>query len=264
MDYKIIDFHTHAFPDKIAAKATENLHSHYKMKPVSEGYYTDLLECAARVNVSNIVVHATATKATQVENVNNYIASLKDEYNDLLIGFGTIHADYEDYKTELKRVVALGLRGIKLHCDFQGFDIDTPKMMPIYEEIVRLGLPILFHLGDRKLRHARPKRLARVLDEFPEMTAIGAHFGGVFMWDEAIEYLVGKDLYFDTSSALFELEIDKAIYIIKNHGEDKMLFGTDFPLADYDTELERFFKLPLNEVQRKKILAENAIRLLRL
>jgi len=262
--YKTVDFHAHAFADKIAEKAAENLEVYYKMPLVAKGHFSTLLERAKSAGIDKLVIHSTATKPAQVESANNYALSLIGENPDMLIGFGTIHPDYEDYKTELVRIKELGLRGIKLHADFQDFNLDTKKMFPIYEQIVELGLPILFHMGDRKYNRTSPKRLANVLKSFPEMTAIGAHLGGVFMWDESIKYLVGKNLYFDTSSTLHELPGEKFMYIVRNHGVDKILFGTDYPLSDYEIESERFKTLDLTEEEKENIFYKNAYRLLKL
>ena len=96
------------------------------------------------------------------------------------------------------------------------------------------------------------------------MTAIGAHLGGVFMWDESIKHLVGKNLYFDTSSTLLELTCEKFMYIVRNHGADKILFGTDYPLSDYKIECERFKSLDLTEEEKENIFYKNAYRLLKL
>lgn len=260
--YKTVDFHAHAFPDKIAEKAAQNLETYYDMPLVSKGHFDTLLQKANAANIDKLVILSTATKPAQVENVNSYLASLVEENPDQLVGFGTIHPGYADYKNELRRVKKLGLRGIKLHADFQGFDLDTKEMLPVYEEIVKLGLPVLFHMGDRTYDKTSPKRLARLLDLFPEMTAIGAHLGGVFMWDESIEYLVGRNLYFDTSSTLHELSPEKFTYIVRKHGVDKILFGTDYPLSDYELEHKRFGQLDLTDEEKEKIFYKNAYKLL--
>lgn len=261
MNCKLVDFHAHAFPDKVAKKAAEHLHSYYNMPLVSDGYVSDLIDRARKANVDKVVMHSTATKPSQVESVNDYIASLKNKYSKI-IGFGTIHPEYKNYIDELNRVKRLGLKGIKLHADFQGFKLDSDKIMPIYEHIVKLKLPILFHLGDRNIDNSSPLRLSNVLDKFPDMIAIGAHLGGVFMWQDSYKYLVGRNLYLDTSSTLFELSAEKAADIINKHGEDKILFGTDFPLSDYEQELKRFKKLLISEEQKEKIFYKNAYRLL--
>lgn len=260
--HKTVDFHAHAFADKIAEKAARNLEQYYDMPLVSTGHFNTLLERASNAGIDKLVVHATATKASQVETVNDYVHSLVSQYPDTLVGFGTIHPDYENYKSELKRVKELGLRGIKLHADFQNFYLDAKEMLPIYEEIIKLDLPILFHMGDRNFDRTSPRRLAWLLDKYPEMTAIGAHLGGVFMWDESIEYLVGKNLYMDTSSTLHELEPEKFMYIVRTHGIDKILFGTDYPLSDYELEHEHFKSLDFTDEELAKILGENAYKLL--
>lgn len=263
--YKTVDFHAHAFADKIAEKAAQNLEIYYKMPLAADGHFDTLVERAKKANIDKLVIHATATKATQVENVNDFVHSLVTNDPDMLIGFGTIHPDYENYEDELKRIKDMGLKGIKLHADFQDFNLDTDKMMPIYEEIVSLGLPILFHMGDRDFDKTSPKRLARVLDTFPDMIAIGAHLGGVFMWDDAIKYLVGREnLYLDTSSTLFEIPTEQFMCIIRTHGTDKILFGTDYPLSDYEMEYERFKPLDFTKEELEKILYKNAYKLLNL
>ncbi len=260
--HKTVDFHAHAFADKIAEKAALNLEQYYDMPLVAKGYFDTLVERAAKANIDKLVIHATATKAAQVENVNDYVCSLVTNNPEMLVGFGTIHPDYENYKSELARVKEMGLCGIKLHADFQNFYLDAKEMLPIYEEIIKLELPILFHMGDKNFDKTSPKRLAWLLDKYPEMKAIGAHLGGVFMWDESIEYLVGKNLYMDTSSTLFEISPEKFMQIVRTHGVDKILFGTDYPLSDYELEYERFKKLDLKDDELEKILYKNAYKLL--
>lgn len=84
------------------------------------------------------------------------------------------------------------------------------------------------------------------------------------MWDEAIECLAGRNLYFDTSSSLFALEPERAAEIIRNFGVEKVLFGTDYPMWTYEDELLRFDRLGMTEKERRLILYENACRLFNL
>lgn len=259
---KVLDFHVHAFADKIAQRATENLVNYYKMPAVSNGTFDIALKKAKEANINKMVIHVVATKANQVEEINNHVKETMDTAPDMLIGFGTIHRDYDNYKSELKRIKDLGLRGIKLHNEFQGFDIDDDKMMPVYEEIVKLDLPILFHMGDKNGHRSSPKRLAKVLDKIPEMRAIAAHMGGVFMWDYAEEYLVGRDLYFDTSSSLFKIGDERFIKMLRAHGADRVFFGTDYPLSDYDLEFSYFDRLNLTKEETELIFYKNAYNFL--
>ena len=133
--------------------------------------------------------------------------------------------------------------------------------MKLYEAIEG-RLPILFHMGDKTREFSAPGRLKNVLDKFPNLTVIGAHFGGYNAWEDSRKYLLDKDIYFDTSSSLFRLDAEEAAQMIRDHGYQKMLFGTDYPMWDHEEELARFFALPLLEQERKAILGENARALL--
>lgn len=266
---RIIDFHTHAFPENIAEKAVDFLSNYYKCEVPTKGRVCDLLKSASEIGVEKLVTFSTATKVSQVENINNFIASLvnkqnienvQNEQNIQIIGFGTLHQDYENIEDELIRIKRLGLRGIKLHPDFQGFSIDDEKLFQIYE---RLGdFPLLIHVGDESKDKSSPVRLASVLEKFPKLRVIAAHLGGYQQWDEVLDYLIGKDLYFDTSSALAFMSKEQAINIIRLHGVEKILFATDFPMASHKDELERFLNLGLTDVENELILYTNAQKLL--
>lgn len=121
-----------------------------------------------------------------------------------LLDFGAYHQDVENPDKLLETVKASGLQGIKLHSDFQRCNIDDPKLMPIYGMLCELDMCVLFHMGDDRYDFSAPKRLARVLEKYPKLKCIGAHFGGYQRWKEAKECLAGagENLYFDTSSSL--------------------------------------------------------------
>jgi predicted TIM-barrel fold metal-dependent hydrolase len=134
-------------------------------------------------------------------------------------------------------------------------------MMPIYEA-VEGRLPVLIHMGDQNVDSSSPVRLARVLDRFPKLVAIAAHFGGYRMWDLSCEYLIGRNVYMDTSSTLYFITPERAVGMIRKHGAEKMLFGSDFPMWDHREELNRFLALDLTEEERRAILSGNAHKLL--
>lgn len=259
MHYRIIDFHTHAFPEMVEEKAIKHLGRHYRIEIPYRGRIEDLMESAAKINAEKLVIHASATHAGQVENVNNWIASI---ISSKIIGFGTLHPDYPYVEKELDRIERLGLQGIKLHPEFQQFNIDDPKMFPIYEAISE-RLPILMHVGDEALEYSSPKKLARVLDKFPKLRVVAAHLGGYAKWDEAKKFLIGRDIFLDTSSTLWRLEPEEAVLLIRNHGVNKVVFGTDYPITSHQEELDRFMALPLTDAEREKILFSNAHRLLK-
>jgi len=255
---RIIDIHAHAFPEAIAWKAVEHIGNHYSIKMHGTGIISDLLESADRSGVDYVVIHSTATRASQVKKVNDWVAG---HAGDKFIGFGTLHPDMEDIEGEFERIISLGLKGIKLHPDFQGFNADDAKMDRVYS-VIGNRLPLLIHAGDEHLDNSSPKRLSNVLEKFPELTMIAAHLGGFKNWEEALDCLIGKNLYLDTSSAVRYMDKSLAEKIIKTHGTDKVVFGTDYPSVYHEMELEAFNKLDLNYQEKEDILYNNTARLL--
>ena len=258
MTRRIVDFHAHAFPDAIAAKAANNLQDYYGLPLAADRHFSYLLDSMRENHITKMVIHATATKPSQVQNINRFIASLT---NEDIYGFGTLHYAFSDLDGELARMAEMGLRGVKLHPIFQGFAIDDATMFPIYERLEGRW-PILMHVGDVNSDASSPRRLARVLDRFPGLTVIAAHLGGYQEWDEAMDCLIGRDIYIDTSSSVKLLPPERSLSIIRAHGADKVLFGTDYPLSLHKEELACLDKLGLTEDEMTHILWKNAYRLL--
>lgn len=259
---QIIDFHAHAFPDQVAAKAKAFLENYYHLPMEGDGTLGQLLSFAHKADIAHLVVCSTATTPKQVQNINDWLAKLQKE-NPFITALGTLHPDYPDIQAEADRIIALGLHGVKLHPDFQHTAIDDERMQRIYQAC-QGRLPILIHTGDKNTEYSKPRKLAAMLEKYPNQVFIAAHMGGYSDWNEAKECLVGKNVYFDTSSTFCGLSYQEVTRIIRAHGVDKVLFGTDYPMAAQETELERFMHLDLTEEEKHKILYENARKLLNL
>ena len=259
----IIDFHTHVYPEKIAEKGVEYIRSFYQLSSHEKGTVAHLKHVSAEAGVGHAVVLGVAVRPDLVEAVNSFTASILD---DFIIGFGSSHAASENKIAILEKSLEYGFKGMKIHPDMQGFSIDDSRMDPVYAWLSEHDIPICIHMGDARYETSRPKRLANVLDAFPKLTVIAAHFGGYQRWDEALAYLVGRpNVWMDTSSTVAYIEdIDKARHILDVHGYEHFLFGTDYPLTTPKEELKRLELLHLNEQERDAILYENAKRLLKL
>lgn len=258
---RIIDFHAHIFPAKVASRATRAIGEFYDAPMAYTGSVDELLSSGGAIGVERYIVHSTATRADQVVSINDFIIG-ETKGESRFVGFGTMHRDFPGFEAEIDRVAAAGLRGIKLHPDFQKFPVDDPKMGAIYETLASRGIPVLVHAGDSRYDFSGPRRIARVLDRHPTLTVIAAHFGGYTEWEESFDLLAGRDLYMDTSSTLWKIEKERAIAILRKHGTENFLFGSDFPMWDHRTELARFFALGLSDEENRAILGENAARLL--
>ena len=255
--YEIADAHTHIFPGKIAEKAAQSIADFYKMQAGDVGTVEALLDNGKKLGISHYLVCSVATTPKQVRTINSFIADNCSAHPEF-VGFGAIHPGMseEEMIAEAIHIKEQSLVGIKLHPDIQDFLLDDPHMDTLYNICAsELGLHILFHCGDARYDRSTPRRLANVLDRFPDLSVLGAHFGGFSQWKEA--YALLKDypqLHMDTSSTLSFLSDEDAMTLIEGYGPDKLMFGTDYPLWVMEQELERFFRLPLSEEQRRQIL----------
>ncbi len=257
---QIIDFHAHIYPQKIAQKAVKAVGEFYTIKMDTEGTPESLLRECKKAGVGRCLVQSVATSPAQVEKINDFIAQECAKHPEF-IGFGTMHADFENPEREIDRMVSMGLAGVKVHPDTQKFNMDDPKMMRIYE-MLSGRLPVLIHCGDYRFDYSHPRRLQNVVDTFPKLTVIGAHFGGWSLWDLAMEYLLDRNCYLDCSSSLMYLGTVRSKEIIRAYGAQRILFGTDFPMWTQSDELKRFDALKLTEKENELILSENAMRIL--
>lgn len=141
--------------------------------------------------VTDFLVHSVATTPHQVKSVNEFVAKEVSLFPDKLIGFGTLHPESQDIKGDIEHLIALGLKGVKLHPDFLGIPIDDERYFDIYER-AEGRLPICFHTGDDRYDYSNPNRVAPLLKRFPNLTVIAAHFGGYTVWEEASYALGGR------------------------------------------------------------------------
>lgn len=259
----IIDFHTHIFPDEIAERAIASLASKVTILPTHNGSKAGLLTSMKNAGIDYSVVLPVVTKPSQTKKANEWAKEVEE---DGIIAFGGLHPDNEDYKEQIDFIVSQGLKGIKMHPDYQGFFVDDPKMLPVYDYIFQKGLILLFHAGvDIGLPppvHCPPEKLRKVLDQLKGGKIIAAHLGGFQMWQDVGEYLVGTDVYLDTSMGLEYYSAETLKIIVNTHGSEKILFGTDAPWSNQKEELNRIQNAGLTPQQLEDILYHTANRFL--
>ena len=259
--YRIIDSHCHVYPDKIAQKASDATATFYELPPSLDGRISTLLEHGERAGIEHFIVQSVATTPKQVSSINNFIAQAVAESGGRFTGLGTLHPDSEDMKADVDEIIALGLKGVKLHPDIQKVKLDDPRMHKMYE-LCEGRLPMLLHTGDCRYDNSNPNRLIPILEKYPNLTVIGAHFGGWSIGEEATKQLYTyKNFLVDCSSSLYAISKEKAKELILAYGTDRVLFGTDYPLWTPEEEIERFMSLDLTDEQREDILYNNTAKL---
>ncbi len=259
--YRIIDAHCHIYPDKIAEKASLSTGKFYDITMKYDGKVSTLTEVGERGGIDHFIVQSVATKPEQVSSINRFIAESVKISGGRMTGLGTLHPDSPDLGADVEELISLGLRGVKLHPDIQGFKIDDWRCLKIYEKCEG-RLPILFHTGDKRYDMSNPNRLVPILDTYKNLTVIGAHFGGYSVWEQAERELPKYEkLYVDCSSSFPFMTDDDIRKAIAAFGVDRVLFGTDYPMWDAKTEVDRLLSLGLSDEDYEKIFHKNAEKL---
>ena len=202
----IIDSHCHIYPGKIAHKAVESIDRFYDGVPTSclyDGTPETLLKIGKEEGISHFIVHSVATRPAQVQSINEFIADSVRRAGGAFTGLGTMHPDSTDPKGDLDHLCELGLKGIKLHPDFQKFHADDAL---------------------------------RLLPQYPNIIV-------------------------DSSSSLFYLQPERAREIIRAFGAERVMFGTDYPMWHWHTELEAMEKLQLTDEEYQCIFWKNCAKL---
>jgi predicted TIM-barrel fold metal-dependent hydrolase len=260
----VIDFHVHCFPDALAPKATASLSRFAGGLPFhTDGTVGDVLASMRRGGIDASVIQHIATRPSHTPAVNRWAAEI--DSTDI-ISFGSIHPDYPDWREEIAFLRDAKLKGVKFHPDYQDFYVDEKRLYPLYEALAQEGFIMLFHAG-RDLGYEPPYKcmpdmLRKVLDDFPGAKIVAAHMGAYEYWDAVEEYLAGQDIYLDTSYCLMGMDDAAMERLIRLHGADKVLFGSDSPWADQQAEAQKIRALHLTKEEMDQVLGGNAQKLL--
>lgn len=264
----IIDFHTHIFPDNIAAKTIAALSSAANIEATTDGTIHGLLDSMNRADIDLSVIQPVVTKPEQFESVNRFAQDINENYKGRLLSFGGIHPDCDDYRHKLNQMKEAGLIGIKIHPDYQKVMIDDVRYMNIIEYANELGFIILTHagidIGMPEPIHCPPDKLRKVIDKIKPSKFVLGHYGGWKQWQEVYEYLAGEDVYLDTAFTFDYIKQDMFLKILEKHGCDKILFATDSPWSNAAKGINYLNNLPLPQEIKDDILGNNAMKLLQL
>jgi len=262
----IIDFHTHTFPETIAAYALKKLTDLGKIKPFGLATEKDLSEKMLDAGIDKSVILNIATKVEQVEVINRYCINKE---NDSLIFFGAMHQDYANYSEEVNFLYKNGIKGIKMHPEFQGFFPSDKKLYPLYKALSDNAMIIVFHSGKEEFFEkdeyfSHPKHFAAIHEDFPDLKMVLAHFGAHGMFEEAKELIFGKKIFVDISFDLTKNNISLLNQLLQFHSEDYILYGSDWPWRDLKEYFHLVESADISKTVLSKILGDNARKLLAL
>lgn len=253
---KITDVHAHVFPDKLADKAAHSIGDFYGAASYCAASVENLLREEQKAGISRCVISNSAVTPHQVYDVNTFLASAAASHPSF-VGFGSIYPGMDGFEEELDRIVSLGLRGLKIHPDFQKLPIDDPSGIETYRAVARRGLPVLFHMGDDRYDYSTPQRLMNLLRQVPDLRVIAAHFGGWRAWELSYENPLPENVLYDTSSTTPMIPRDFVLRMLDRFGPERFLFGSDFPMWEPVKMVEQFRGLGLDENTLSRIFSGN-------
>jgi uncharacterized protein len=261
---EIIDFHAHCFPDSLARRAIEQvLTTSPGAKNWTDGTLAGLRRSMKASGVTKSVVLPVATKASQVKTINRAAPHLRTSD---IIPFGALHPATKNIDEEVSFMKENGLRGIKLHPEFQDFYMDDPLVFPLYEALAAAGLIVVFHTGTDPgpftNDHSMPASLATVHREFPSLRIVAGHMGGHQVWDEVERHLTDLPIFFETSTAPTNFSPERFVRLCRRHGIERILFGTDTPWYDQKFDRDWIESCGLSEHEKELIFYKNAQQLL--
>lgn len=261
----ILDFHTHTFPDKIAKASVERLSKCSGIMPHTDGTAEGLRCSMEESGVDLSVILPVVTRPSQFETVNKVAAEICETGGGLL-SFGGIHPDCSDVGQKMREIRTLGLKGIKIHPAYQEVYMDDIRYLRILDAAAEQGLIISVHAGvDIGLPapvYAGVERILHAIRETKPEKLVLAHLGGWKEWDAVEEMIAGENVYLDTAFLEDYISDDQLLRIIRKHGAEKILFGTDCPWSGQKESAERLERLQLTEEEKKLIFSGNAEKLL--
>lgn len=258
----VFDSHVHVFPDAIAARVVAELGAKAGITAPGDGTRAGLLEQLRQAGIDGALNCPVATRPEQVAGIN---AKAIEGNRWPLLSLGTVHPDTPDPERVLEKLRAGGVAGIKLHPEYQAFDLDEPRLAAVWRACERLGLIVVMHAGEdigfAPPCHASPAAIRALLSAYPRLTLVAAHFGGWRQWDEVRRHLLGAPVWFDLAFTFGYLPDAEVVAMIRRHGVERVLFGSDAPWGDPGLGLAALRRLPFTPAERDAILWDNAATL---
>ena len=262
----IIDFHTHIFPEKIAPKTIAFLSAKSGVRNNTSGTADALVQSMTEGGVDRSVILPVATKPSQFDSINRYAVFINEHYSDKLLSFGGIHPYSGDCAQELEQIKSMGLKGIKLHPDYQDFFFNDIRCKRLIYRACELGLVITVHagrdIGYNDPVHCTPQMVREVVDEVCPEKLVLAHMGGWDMWQDVEKLLCGRNIWLDTAFCLEYMSEESFLSLVDKHGYRRILFATDSPWSPQKAYVEKITGLLPDESIRKAVLGGNAEKLL--
>jgi len=240
----VFDCHTHVFPPRIGPRLAAAVGREFGRDPAGDGSAEDLLKHLDRAGLDGAICFTAALKPDQMIPANSWMISV-GRAHARLIPLGAVHPAHPAWPDELDRLERHGIKGLKIHPDLAGIPLASPLWEPLWEA-ARNRFLIMIHMGPTKPGGptlSRPRDLAVILDQHPGLRVVAAHLGGLHLWEETLTHLAGRDLDLDTSCCPGVVPPAVLTSLLRQHGPERIVFGSDYPLYAPHGELATLGRL---------------------
>jgi hypothetical protein len=198
---------------------------------------------------------------------NDEIAAIVRKYPDRFLGMATVDPRKPMAAVrELERAVKeLGLRALHMLPWIWNLPPNDKLYYPLFVKCIELGIPFCCQVGHTgPLFPSEPGRPIPYIDEvalaFPELTIVGGHIG--YPWTDEMIGLAYKypNVYIDTSAHLPKYYPPALVQFMNGRGQDKVLFGTNYPMLFFTPCISQIEGLGLKPEAQEKFLRLNAMR----
>ena len=261
LDFPIIDAHVHLYPDALAPKVLPMLSSRFGNNPAFDGTLSGCRAAMAASGISLSINLPVATSSDHVGHTNEYWKNYA-KATDGIASFAALHPKTPEAPNVVAEIAAAGFAGIKFHPEYQEFGFNDPLMDDIWTAMAENNLVAYLHAGGERVfeppYRSSPSEIRTLHRRFPKLKIAAAHLGGFRMWDEVEKVLIGEDIFLDLSHTFFWMPHEQIERMIKHHGCEKILFGTDAPWQNPKEVLNAFLSLSFTDKERKSICYDNA------
>lgn len=273
LDFPVVDAHVHLYPEKLAKKVTPALSERFGNSPAFDGTIAGCKIKSAADGIAMSINLPVATKSESVADTNRFWmeyapSSSNGSGSPSVCSLAAFHPLVEDKGRAMEQIAAAGFTGVKFHPEYQMFRYNDKSMDEAWDAMSELGLVAYLHAGGERVfnppYHSTPTEIATLQKRFPKLDIVAAHLGGFGMWDEVEEILAGGRVHLDLAHTFFWMPDAQILRMIRRHGAERILFGTDAPWQNPGKVLKAFLSLPLDKREQKLICHDNAARLLRI
>lgn len=250
----IIDAHTHIWPDKIAGLALGG-NTVPGLVARGDGTVGGLTDDMTRSGVDVSCCLGIANEARHVDRVNEFVAGIANERR---IPFGTVHVELS-VEENLASLERHGIKAVKIHPLFQRFGLDDTRLWEILEAFGS-DYAVITHVGEGGDAFtnslSNPRMIRDIAARFPALRLMACHFGGYKLLDDAEEVLSGVDVILETSwpPTLTSLRPERVRDLIRKHGAERIVFGSDWPMTSPVEEIRAIEALGLHDDETKSVL----------